>query len=155
MKKLITMTLVIAVFILSVSFTAYARNISVILDGKEVRMDVPPQIINGRTMVPIRAVTEAMGCEVKWDPHTKSIDVTYWYEGGYAAVLMWIDDKEVVAYSSSGGDEVEYETIYVDAPPVIVNGRTLVPLRLIAEAFGYDVWWNEGERTVYIINPNL
>ncbi len=47
------------------------------VNGKKVELDVPPQIVKGRTVVPLRFVTEALGCDVKWDGKTKTITITY------------------------------------------------------------------------------
>lgn len=50
--------------------------IKLIIDGKEIETDVPPQIINGRTMVPVRVVAENLGCAVKWDKQNNTVIIT-------------------------------------------------------------------------------
>lgn len=52
------------------------KPIKIILDGREISSDVPPQIINGRTFVPIRVVSEALGVDVKWDNEARSVILT-------------------------------------------------------------------------------
>jgi hypothetical protein len=46
------------------------------VDGNELTLDVPPQIINGRTMVPVRFISEGLGAEVGWDGATKTVTIT-------------------------------------------------------------------------------
>ena len=72
MKKIISLLLAICLLI-SVNTTIFASDpISVTLDGNYIEFDVHPQIINGRTMVPIRAIFEKMGAVVEWDGNTSS-----------------------------------------------------------------------------------
>ena len=72
MKKIISLLLAICLLI-SVNITIFASDtISVTLDGNYIEFDVHPQIINGRTMVPIRAIFEKMGAVVEWDGNTSS-----------------------------------------------------------------------------------
>lgn len=67
------MVLTASLLVLSVGA---ADDITVILDGNKLEFDVPPQIIDGRTMVPIRAIFEALGAEVTWDDATKTVTAT-------------------------------------------------------------------------------
>ena len=77
MKKIISM-LITVFLILSVNITTFASDtIYVTLDGSYIEFDVKPQIINGRTMVPIRAIFEKMGATVEWDNSNRSANITY------------------------------------------------------------------------------
>lgn len=87
--------------------------------------DVPPYIKDGRTMVPMRNVAEALDCEVTWIAPNE-VRVTR----GELTVSMYID-KEV--YTVNGEEQ------QLDVPPYIKDGRTMVPLRFIAEALGAEV----------------
>jgi len=114
-----------------------APEIKVTLDGAALSFEVPPQIINGRTMVPLRAIFEAMGAEVVWDPDTQTVTAT---KGDLAVVLIIGDTSPTV----------DGEAVALDQPGVIVDGRTLAPLRFVAEAFGGTVDWVEATQTAAI-----
>ncbi len=118
-------------------FAGAADKITVVLDGNEVVFDVPPQIINGRTMVPIRAIFEALGAEVEWDDKTKTVTAT-------------IDDYVVECSIDSKIMTVCGEKTEMDVSPVIVDGRTLMPARFAAEAFGCSVSWYDSVKTAVI-----
>jgi len=114
-----------------------------ILDGAKITLDVPPQIISGRTMVPIRVISEGMGAEVSWDGSEKRIDITLTsLDGTKRVVKMWINKTTA---------EIDGESVTLDSPPTILSGRTLVPVRFISEAFGASVNWNQEERAVTIV----
>lgn len=133
MKKILFTIFMVIVLILSVPSGAdaatYAKGI--ILDGEPIAMEVAPVIDNGRTLVPVRGVLEAMGASVTWDPSTKT--ATALYEG--ISVSVTIDKFK--AYVDGN------ETI-LDVPAKIIDGRTMVPLRFVAEAIGYDVDYKDG-----------
>lgn len=67
-------TAILAVALATVAFAA--KPIKLIVNGQEIRPDVPPELINGRTMVPIRWVAEALGIEVKWDEASRTVSLT-------------------------------------------------------------------------------
>ena len=131
---LITLVLIFSAFTFSVGA---ADGITVVLDGEVVTFDVPPQIINGRTMVPIRAVFEALGATLDWNASTRTATAT-------------IDDYVVKCTIDSKILTVCGEKTEMDTAPVIVGGRTLMPLRFAAEAFGCTVSWYGSARTAVI-----
>ncbi len=136
-KKLLIFIICIFAFATLTLSAAAANEVSVILDGERVAFDVPPQIISNRTMVPIRAIFEALGAKVEWDAETRTAKATI---DGYV-VKCTLDSR----YMSVRGKNVK-----MDVSPVIVDGRTLVPARFVAEAFGGVVGWDGDTRTVYI-----
>lgn len=105
------------------------------LNGKELALDAPPYIKDGRTMVPVRFIAEAFGAEVSYEDGEVSITK------GDLSILMKIGETN---YSVNG---VEKEA---DAAPEILNDRTMVPVRFIAEALGMAVEWDENERSVSV-----
>lgn len=112
-------------------------DISVIVYGSPVEFDRMPVISNGRTMVPIRALFETLGGMVEYNTITKT-------------VTAYVLDKTVVMTVGNEVftiDGVEYP---LDAPAIILADRTLVPIRAICEAFGFDVSWNDKDRIVTI-----
>jgi len=77
MRKL-NIFLLTAIFVFGLSCVSLAANqIKIFVNDKEVNSDVPPQMINGRIMVPIRVVSESLGAEVKWDETTQSVHIDY------------------------------------------------------------------------------
>lgn len=115
----------------------YNPIIKVLVNGQKVNFDVYPQIENGRTMVPMRAIFEALGATVEWNNETRSVtsvkdDVT---------ISLAIDSTELYVNGS-------VKTL--DVPACIINNRTMVPVRAISEAFGCEVKWNNDERIVVI-----
>lgn len=100
------------------------------INDKGKRMDVPPMIINNRTMVPFRFIGEAFGAQVEWFGETRT-------------VLVRLDDKEVRLVIGQTGPGL-------DVPAQIVNDRTMVPLRYISESLGADVQWFPESRSVEI-----
>ena len=137
-KRIIS--IMIALFIVLGMFgaTTFASSgVTVILDGKTLPFDVPPQIMNGRTMVPLRAIFEAMGATINWDGNTQTVTATK-------------SDTVVVLKIGSTSPTINGKIVTIDQPGVIVNGRTLAPLRFVAEAFGGKVEWNGGTQTATI-----
>jgi len=110
------------------------------INGQERMLDVPARIIAGRTMVPLRFISESFGCSILWDPVTQKIGIVR-YD---ITVNLWIG-KDFV--------EVNGNKLKIDAPPVIVGGRTMVPLRFIAEPFGAKVDWNAQAKEITITWP--
>jgi len=114
-----------------------AQEIKVLVNGSALTFDQPPIIENGRTLVPLRAIFEALGATVEWEQSTQTVtavkdDIT---------IILKIGD----AFLTKNG-----ERIALDVPAKIVGGRTLVPARAVAESFGADVQWDQATRTVTI-----
>ncbi|MDO5397362.1 MAG: stalk domain-containing protein [bacterium] len=117
--------------------TPASNAISVKLNGTALSFDVAPQIINDRTMVPMRKIFESLGATVEWDQDTKTVTSTK----GDKTITMTIDNPEMKVNDSS---------VTLDSAPTIVDDRTLVPVRAIAEAFGSTVDWDGDTKTVTI-----
>jgi len=151
MKKLISMTLsIVLCFSLLTGMSVLANDdITVTLDGKALTFDVAPQIIGGSTMVPMRAIFEALGATVNWDAATKSITA----KQGTKGVKLIVDSPIFMTFTyDASGDVVDNSTkaITIGALPTIVNNRTLVPVRAVSEGLGADVKWDGTTRTVTI-----
>ena len=114
-----------------------ASEISVVVDGRALAFDVPPQLVNNRTMVPLRAIFEEMGATIKWNSATQTVTATK-------------DDTVVVLTIGSTSPTINGEIVIIDQPGVIVDGRTLAPLRFVSEAFGGSVEWNGNTQTAII-----
>ncbi len=114
-----------------------SKDVDIWVDNKYIEMDVAPTIIDGRTMVPVRAIFEALGAEVEWNQATKTASSTL----GDTSVSITLDSDVMI----KNGEEVK-----LDVSAKIIDGRTLVPVRAISEAFGCHVNWVANSREVQI-----
>ena len=137
---LLAVVLIVTMFL--TSFPAVASSpIKVLLNGNYLSFDVPPDNISGRTMVPMRTIFEALGASVQWD--------------GSSNTITAIKDNTIVqATIGYTLINVNGNRTQMDIAPVIINGRTLVPVRFISEAFGCDVTWDGLTNTVLISSQN-
>jgi hypothetical protein len=111
--------------------------IRVVIEGKVFAFDVHPQIVNGRILVPLRAIFEEMGAAVEWDDMTRTV---------YA-------QKDETTVALTIGDPVPIVNGYgisLDQPGIIVDGRTLAPLRFVVEVFGGTALWDGATQTAYV-----
>jgi len=105
-------------------------------------LDAPPIIKNSRTLLPIRAVVEAMGGQVEWDSADRRVDITY--EG--KSINLWIGKNK----AKVNGQEVMIDPSNPNVVPEITNSRTMVPLRFVAESLGCDVEWLPDTKSIRI-----
>lgn len=112
-------------------------DIKVTVNGENVEFDRTPVILSGRTLVPMRAIFDTLGAEVGWDGDTKTASGTK-------------DGKTVSISVDSNILNVNGEERVLDAPAIVLGGRTLVPARAIAEAFDCNVGWDATAATVTI-----
>ena len=105
---------------------------------------VEPQIVNDRTMVPMRKIFEVLGADVEWFAEDRSIKATT----EDLEINLQIENTVAKVINASGDEE----EIILDAAPVIIDGRTLVPVRFIAESLDKKVGWDALERVVIIID---
>ena len=138
-KRLILMMLTLVVIFSLFTMTASANGeIKVLVNGQQLQFDVPPQTVNYRTMVPVRAIFEALGARVDW------------YEDTQTIIATGSDGKIVSLTLNSNTMYVHGTPVTLDAPAYETGGRTLVPVRAISEAFGSKVDWYEDTQTVAI-----
>ena len=109
----------------------------IVTNGAAKALDVPAQIIESRTMVPLRAIFEALGASVEWDDATKTVTSVK----GDTTVKLTIGQASI---NVNGADKA------LDVPAQIVDSRTLGPVRAIAESFGCEVGWDDATKTVTI-----
>lgn len=141
MKKI---ALLLAVCLLLCPMASLAANdVAVHINGKAVEFDVPAQIINDRTMVPMRKIFETFGASVQWIPTSQTIISV----AGPLVIAMGIGSTVLNVTNLETSETVKYT---LDSPPVIVGDRTLVPVRAIAEGLGKNVDWDDLTRTVLI-----
>ena len=118
-----------------------AGEIKLVINGTELaNLPAPPVIYNDSTLVPAREVFEHLGASVKWEGDARRVIINY----GEHALTMVIGER--AAYLN--GVETEMRV-----PPMIINEKTMIPLRFPAECFGFEVAWREDERAAYIYAP--
>ncbi|HEY9063298.1 MAG TPA: stalk domain-containing protein [Pseudobacteroides sp.] len=111
--------------------------IKVKIDGKPIVFDVAPIIKQGTTLVPLRAIFEKLGAEVKWDAKTRTITGTK----GSKTVILKLDDTLA---------SVDGQKKILSVPATSIKGRTMVPARFISESLGANVGWDGITRTCEI-----
>ena len=137
--KRIFIGVVLAVMVITTwcPFTEASSNPTVYLDGGKLNFDVPPQIVNGRTLVPMRAIFEALGASISWNNTTKTV------QGSKDSIKL----KMTI---NSNSYYINNEAKTSDVAPMIQNGRTLVPLRIIAESLQCKVDYKGSTNVVTI-----
>ncbi|WP_158606800.1 copper amine oxidase N-terminal domain-containing protein [Paenibacillus ginsengarvi] len=115
------------------------RPVAVKVNGN--MLDVEAQLIDGRTMVPLRAIFERLSATLEWDPNTRSITATK----GTVVIHLQIDNIEAKI-----GDRAST----LDVPPLLVNGSTYVPLRFVSEALGANVDFDSTTNTAIVTTDN-
>ena len=150
MRKLLTviLTLCFALTMLSGTSVLAEKEVTVELDGTKIDFDVKPQIIDGRTMVPLRKIFEEIGAYVKWDNDTRTVSA----RKNSKTITLAIDsaDLQIDKGKTDDAGNPIIETVTLDVPAQIVSDRTLVPARAISESFGYNVDWDENNQKVII-----
>ncbi len=106
-------------------------------NGAAFTLDLPPQIVDGRTLVPLRFLAEALGASLQWESQEQRITVS----AGPRTIVLWAGRREALVGS------LVYK---LDVAPLVVNGHTLVPLRFLTEHLGARVEWNEADQSLLI-----
>lgn len=133
---------IIMICILSLSLAinpSYAQmTAKVTINGVPLATDTNAVIRNNRTMVPFRAIFESLGAnEIIWDAPTETVLAS----DGSISLKMQIGSYELY---------VNGNKTLMDTPPIIINGRTMVPLRMVSENMGADVKWDAKTYTVHV-----
>ncbi|MDR0497687.1 MAG: copper amine oxidase N-terminal domain-containing protein [Treponema sp.] len=128
---------------------------TIFMDIEEVASDTPPHIVNGITMVPVRAIMEMIGYEVKWEHKKQQMEV--WEPFGEQPQMVMIVGHPAAFCEIYAAEIDEYLTaeIPLDAHPVLINEKMLVPLSFIAEAIGYRADYTVDTEDIYLFSPYL
>ncbi|MDR2183648.1 MAG: copper amine oxidase N-terminal domain-containing protein [Clostridiales bacterium] len=157
-KKLCIIFLALLVIYAPMPLNAADDAITVIFDGQPIEfVDQTPIIVDGRTLVPARAIFEAFGMEVQWrnDHGQRQI----WAAKGDFGISMYIGFNFMsfgtfadyyVTFRGQTMRPFESTQVELDVPPMLVNDRAMVPLRAIVEALDAEVEWNQETRTAVI-----
>jgi len=115
-----------------------ARPIIVQLDGQQLQLTTPARLINGRVMVPVRDIFEAMGATIEWNDRAQAVIAVA--ENGDTIIML--NNVYTVFVNAT--------TFETDVPPQIIGDRTFVPLRVVSEAMGRTAEWDAGARMVVV-----
>ena len=152
MKKFLSIILstVILTSTFSVGCFSEQKDTSIILqvnnpimtvNGKDTEIDsgneTTPIIQDNRTLMPIRAIVEAMDGKVQWDSNTRTTILSY-------------NNNEIQLTVDSNIAKLNGNNTELDTAPVIINGRTLLPIRFIAESFGFNTSWDSKTKSITI-----
>ena len=124
----------------------YGQELSpaIFLNKSIIETDVPPQIIEDRTMVPIRLIAESLNYEVEWKAQDE-LSPKVLIKNKDASIELTIDSDQALVKN----EKIE-NIYYLDSPPQVLQNRTLVPVRFIAEVFGQTVNWDNDAKIVII-----
>lgn len=139
MKKLIRNLFILSILLLGLMNTGTkAASLNLIIDGNNVTKSASPIVKNRRTLVPLRFIGEALGKEVLWNNDEKSVTVS----DENASFKLYIDSKII--------DNIDGTLKFTDVAPCIVNRKTYLPLRAIAELMNIGVGYDKASSTVTI-----
>ena len=117
------------------------------VSGEKVQIDpddysVRPDIVDGRTLVPVRFIAESYGAEVLWDDATKKVTIK-------------LDGKEICFVLNQKSYTIDGVETALDVPAQVMYDRTMVPIRVVSEAFGKTVFWDNDTRLIIISSEDL
>lgn len=145
MKKLLKNLIISAVIASSLCFSAGASDYKILINNQPLYTNVAPVNQNGRILAPLRAIGEAMGCEVIWVSGTQTANL----KNDTTIVSMQIGNKKVSKVKRTDSSKVTI--IETDVAPTIINGSTYIPLRALAESLDAVVGWDSATQTVMIV----
>ena len=160
-KRILGLILSLAMIMAIIPTSLAEDEIKITYNGEVIETDTPPVIIDGRTLVPARAVFERMGCEVEWVEELQLVRVEYGDIKDYhyiPAILIAIEieseimEKANMTYSGELNAHLEYITLEV--PAQIINDRTMIPVRAVSEAMDINVDWDGETRTVILADES-
>lgn len=119
--------------------------ISVEVNGETIQFDQPPIMKNDRVLVPLRAIAEALNFNVEWNEY---------YGMSGAVILSDLNDKTITLCIDSAEARINNLAVMLDTKPIILNERTLVPIRMIAQTLNCGVEWDDVNRLVCVTSVN-
>ncbi len=143
MVRIARRLIILVLSFLLISANCFAASIGVIIDDKNIEFDVPPTLQNGRTLVPVRKIFEELDCDVEWLGESQTVIATQ----NSKIIALRIGINRMIRTDIETGISEVFE---IDVPPIVQNGRTLVPVRVISEALNYFVDWDAETNMVII-----
>ena len=148
MKKISKIMVILSVFALVLSLNTYAsQKTYLVVNGEYIKTDADPFIESGRTLVPVRFISENLDSIVDWFKEEKKVVITTKEEGTEIKKVELIIGSDIAKLYDKD-ENVKEEKL--DAAAKIVNGRTFIPVRFISESLGTEVGWDKENRVVLI-----
>ncbi len=149
MRKLLSLLTASAIALSAMAMPVSAADeISLVANGETIECDQAPVIVDGRTLVPIRAIAEAVGAEVQWDNTEKAVLI----DTDVYTLQLKIGESNMSLSSKSTGDTTD---ISIDVPAQIISERTMLPVRAVAEGLNLSVDWDSDTKTVAISTSDV
>ncbi len=152
MKKIISLLLAAVISMASASIvSASEASPTIKVDGREIifRDDQAPVIMEDRLYVPVRRVIETMGASVEWNGTKKTVTIDS--ADNIKRIVLTINSPEISIFTFTSVFHADEEKITNDVAPVVMNDRTMLPIRVIAEALGATVQWTQETLSTNII----
>ena len=108
---------------------------TVTVNGEEQKLDVAPKLLNQTTVIPVRFFIDALGGDIDWNAQERRVTIV----SGSNLVELWIGNNEMI---------IDGQKVVSPEAPLLENGRTLLPLRIISEALGWYVGWEETTKSI-------
>jgi len=140
-QKAMFLVFFVALILLASTPIAFANQIFLVINGQAVQCSQTPQIINGRTFVPLRDLDDALGAQTNWDGKAQIITVS----SSVYNISMTIGSTTL---------DVNGIPQQMDVAPVIIGSKTFLPARYVAQALGYDVSWDAASQSVIITSSS-
>lgn len=115
--------------------SAEEEPVNLMIGGQAVSPEVPPEIKNGRTLVPVRVIAEGLGADVDWNEAARTATITR-------------GNQQLTLTLNSTQAQLNGKQVKLDTAPVISRQRMLLPLRFVGESLGVTVGWDNSSRTV-------
>ncbi|GEM_PF-338748 len=136
--SIFNITAVTAALTAAITVSALAASpVTVTIDGQQLSTDTPAQIVEGRTVVPMRAIFEALGADIEWNANDKTVTATK-------------EDTVIEMTIGAPSFEKDGKSVALDTPAMVIDSRTMVPVRAVSESLGCQVDWDSYTKTVII-----
>lgn len=136
--NLLIIPFLIITMLSGLSLAADDNAITLMVDGRQVHVEVAPIIVKGRVLLPARFLSEITGVSIHWEQSSRQVSI-----GSTTSPIAVFQIDTPLARSRDG-------LVLMDVPPQIVNGRTLIPLRILADTLRLPIHWDNRSRTIYI-----
>lgn len=151
MKKLISLIAAATMLFCASAVMADKANNSpsVYIDSTEILFDdQAPVIVEGRTLIPVRGVFEALGCSVDWDGDRQLVTIESPLNVKRIFITIGSDQMRVLTYNTIMKSDEDFITL--DVPAQMMNDRTMIPFRVVSETLGHGVEWDNDAYAVLI-----
>lgn len=136
-RKILSVLLAMAILIGFIPQPASARDARLWVEGRYITGDVSPYIHKNRTLVPLRQVAEALGLDIQWNAQERQVHIK-------------INDEDFIFSPGESHYRAGDKMVEMDTETVIRDNRTFLPLRVIAEAMGKPVSWDQATYTAVV-----